>query len=80
MSVENSTLLKPKGWSFSAAALAATSTIGLIITVLASLEPTAGPMFLLPFLPRVSGNYNISYFCASSTNIHLGCNGHYSSN
>lgn len=56
VSADHTTLLKPKAWGFSTAALAANSVVGLIISVLASLQPTIGPLFLLPLVPHVSGN------------------------
>lgn len=54
--VEHTTLLKPKAWGYSTLALFAISAIGLIISILASLKPKIGPLFLLPLIPHVSGN------------------------
>lgn len=47
---------KPKSWGLSTTVLAANSFIGLITSVLASLKPTIGPIFLVPVVPHVGGN------------------------
>lgn len=46
----------PKAWASSTVALLVTSLVGLVLSALASLQPTTGPLFLLPLVPHVSGN------------------------
>lgn len=46
--------LKPRIWALSTILLALNSTTGLVISILASLNPIAGPLFLTPLIPHVS--------------------------
>lgn len=45
---------KSRTWSLSTIILTFTSAVGLVISILASLNPTAGPLFLTPLIPHVS--------------------------
>lgn len=64
VSVDRATVPKPKTWGFSTVALVVNSAIGLLISIFTSLQPTIGPLCLLPLVPHVSGNRDVNcYTC-----------------